>query len=195
MPRRRQRNKRGNSRRQTAGEAKRPVGRPRVLTEDKKHQVLAFVAGGGSRKKAAAYVAVSVTTLADEARRNPDFSDRLEQAEATCYIRHLQNVSQAGTKDWKASAFLLERKWPEEFGKTRTTQVNEIPSERPVPRINIVQINTREEAVQFQTLQEFVRRVRKDIPSVPIDDTPEPPIPTIDECRALMHRPPYGRQG
>jgi hypothetical protein len=168
------------------------VGRPRALTDDKKRQVLAFIAGGGSRKKAAAYVAVSVTTLADEAKRDAEFADHLEQAEATCYFRHLQNVAQAGAKDWKASAFLLERKWPEEFGKTTTTQVNEIPSAAPPPRINIVQINPREEAVQFQTLQEYVRRVRNDLPSAPIDVKPEPPIPTLDECRSMMRRPQDG---
>jgi hypothetical protein len=167
------------------------VGRPRALTDDKKRQVLAFIAGGGSRKKAAAYVAVSVTTLADEAKRDAEFADHLEQAEATCYFRHLQNVAQAGAKDWKASAFLLERKWPEEFGKTTTTQVNELPS-TPAPRINIVQINNREEAVQFQTLQEYARRLRKDIPSASIDIAPEPPIPTLDECRSMMRRPQDG---
>jgi hypothetical protein len=167
------------------------MGRPRVLTSEKKQQVLAFIAGGGSRKMAAAYVGVSVTTLADEARRDEPFAVRLEQAEAACYFRHLQNVANAGGKDWKASAFLLERKWANEFGKTTTTQVNEIPSPGPVPRINIVQVNTREEAVQFKTLQEYVRRVRQELPNAPIDVEPEeePPIPTLEECRSMMRRP------
>ena len=81
---------------------KRPIGRPRALTPDKINQVLAFLAAGGSRKKAAEYVGVSVTTIADEAKRNEDFSDRLTRAESSCYMRHLQNVSkdrhQAGRK-------------------------------------------------------------------------------------------------
>jgi hypothetical protein len=165
------------------------MGRPRVLTSEKKQQVLAFIAGGGSRKMAAAYVGVSVTTLADEARRDEPFAVRLEQAEAACYFRHLQNVANAGGKDWKASAFLLERKWANEFGKTTTTQVNEIPSPGPPPRINIVQINTREEAIQFQTMLEYKKRFRQDMPDAPIDVEFEKPNPTIEECRARMRRP------
>jgi hypothetical protein len=191
MPRRRRRKYPKRKRKPPNGAARRPVGRPRALTDEKKRQVLAFIAGGGSRKKAAAYVAVSVTTLADEAGRDAVFADRLEQAEATCYYRHLQNVAQAGSKDWKASAFLLERKWPDEFGKTTTAQVQEIPSPASVPRINIVTIKTREEAVRFQTLLEYKKQFRKDLPNAPIDVEPdeEPPIPTLEECRSMMRRP------
>ena len=133
---------------------KRPIGRPRALTPDKINQVLAFLAAGGSRKKAAEYVGVSVTTIADEAKRNEDFSDRLTRAESSCYMRHLQNVSKAGDKDWRASSFLLERKWPEEFGKRTDINVGGQPDNPLSPVVEVI-VNSREEVKEFMTLTEL----------------------------------------
>jgi hypothetical protein len=128
------------------------IGRPRSLTPEKKQQVLAFLAGGGSRRKAAAYVGISLTTIADEAKRDEQFSDDLSRAEASSYFRHLQNVSKAGEKDWRASAFLLERKWPEEFGKTQT--VNVAAQEPPMPIVEVT-VRTHDDAKRFRELSEI----------------------------------------
>jgi hypothetical protein len=153
-------------------ETPRPVGRPRALTDEKKRQVLAFIAGGGSRKKAGEYVGVSVTTIADEARRDDDFADRLSQAEASCYYRHLQNVSRAGERDWRASAFLMERKWPEEFSKAA-----EMPVEAPLPplpRMNITVVRTYEEVMQLKAIRENAQRLGIRL------DNPEETVPSAD---------------
>ena len=59
----------------------------------------------------------SVTTIADEAKRNEDFSDRLYKAEAKCYLGHIQKITESS--NWRASAWFLARRYPEEFSEVR----------------------------------------------------------------------------
>lgn len=96
---------------------KKKAGRPRVLTDEKKTQVLAFISAGGSRVRAAAYVGVGCTVLADEQQRDPIFSESLTQAEANCEMIHLGKVNQAD--DWRASAWFLARKFPAQWAEVK----------------------------------------------------------------------------
>lgn len=107
-------------------EEKRPRGRPRKLDAKKIKQVLDVLRIGGSRADAAKLVAVTVSTIANEARRNPDFFDDLETAEAACKIHHIKKVREA--KDWRSSAHMLKVKYPEEYGEKAITQDATIPS-------------------------------------------------------------------
>jgi len=97
--------------------ATRKAGQPKAITGEKEKVLLAFIQAGGSRTKAAEYVGIHTSTIENEARRNPQFLDKLTHAEATSYQKHLSNVANAGGDDWRASAFLLERKWRKEFGR------------------------------------------------------------------------------
>ena len=92
-------------------------GRPRALTPEKQDEVIRVLSIGGNRKMAARFVGVSVTTIADEAKRNEDFSDRLNEAEAKCYMVRLGKIHDS--KDWRASAWFLARRYPEEFSEVR----------------------------------------------------------------------------
>ena len=103
----------------------RPVGRPRVMTSEKKIAVLAFLAAGGSRNGAAKYIGVSPTTIRAEAKRDSEFAHGLMRAEAACFMHHLANISRASASDWRASAWFLERKFPEEFSKNRRVKSTE----------------------------------------------------------------------
>jgi len=95
--------------------AKRPRGRPTVMTPDKEKEILAILTMGGSRNVAADYVGIAQGTLHDCIKRNADFSERVKNAEAKGQIRHLKKVSESD--QWQASAWMLERKWPNEFGR------------------------------------------------------------------------------
>lgn len=67
---------------------------------------------------------------AEEALRNPEAKkkikhvglklellDAIKNAESKYKLFHLQNIMQASRSTWQASAWILERKYPEEFGK------------------------------------------------------------------------------
>ena len=55
-------------------------GRPPVLDEAKKREILAIVAVGCSRSTAAAYVGCATSTIQNTADRDPAFAEKLRQA-------------------------------------------------------------------------------------------------------------------
>jgi hypothetical protein len=114
-----------------------PVGRPRAIDEIKMKEILAFVQAGGSRTKAADYVGVSTTTIADEAARNPEFASSLKKAEADSYQGRVERIAAAGKKGaWQADAWFLERRYPDEFGKR--VEIKQTADETPQGGTNII---------------------------------------------------------
>lgn len=98
-----------------ARKAKRPRGRPPAITPAKRLEILAALAVGGSRNEAADYVDVGRSTLSETIDRDPDFAEQVKRAEAKGKIKHLKRID--GADAWQASAWMLERKYPQEFGR------------------------------------------------------------------------------
>ena len=69
-----------------ADNSKKPRGRPRVLTPEKKQTIIDCLTEGLSRCVAARYVGVSPTTIKSESERDEEFLERLREAEAACWI-------------------------------------------------------------------------------------------------------------
>lgn len=95
--------------------AKRGKGRPRIITDANEKEILAILSIGGSRNTAADYVGIGRTTLHDHIDRGGSFSEQVKRAEASGQLKHLKKVG--GADQWQASAWMLERKWPDEFGR------------------------------------------------------------------------------
>jgi hypothetical protein len=95
--------------------AKRGKGRPRIITNENEKEILAILTIGGSRNTAADYVSIARTTLRDHIARDEVFSEQVKRAEAAGQLKHLKKVG--GADQWQASAWMLERKWPDEFGR------------------------------------------------------------------------------
>lgn len=55
-------------------------GRPPVLDEFKRGQIVGMIAMGGSRRTAAGYVGCSVSTIQNTADRDPQFAESLRRA-------------------------------------------------------------------------------------------------------------------
>jgi hypothetical protein len=94
-------------------------GRPPVLDEYKKREILAILAVGGSRRSAADYVGCAVSTIQNTADRDGQFARSLGQAEHQAEITYLKRIQKAATKEqhWRAAAWALERKNPEDFAR------------------------------------------------------------------------------
>lgn len=95
--------------------AKLPRGRPSVMTSEKEAEILAILTMGGSRNIAADYVGIGRGTLHECIERDRSFSERIKKAESECQRLHLERLHLA--EPWQASAWMLERKWPDEFGR------------------------------------------------------------------------------
>lgn len=54
-------------------------------------------------------------------RSDPDFEELIQKCQATCELKHVKNIEQAGNfGQWQASAWFLERKFPKKYGKKDT---------------------------------------------------------------------------
>jgi hypothetical protein len=86
-----------------------PSGRPRRLNANKVNEICALITNGCGLKAAARYVGCSISTIHREARRNPDFADRLRVAERKSELTALNAIRIAARKSWRAGAYLMER--------------------------------------------------------------------------------------
>jgi hypothetical protein len=90
-----------------------------VLDETKRGIIVALVANGSSRRVAARYVGCAPSTITRTAARDPKFGAELAHAEQMAEINLLRAVQAAGKlpKYWRAAAWLLERRNPDDFAK------------------------------------------------------------------------------
>lgn len=95
---------------------KRFVRRATPLDEGQQREVLAIVAVGGTRRVAAKYVRQPTAAIEATCAQDPEFALRMRNAEARLEVLQLRNIEQAGEKNWRASAWLLERMYPDRYG-------------------------------------------------------------------------------
>ena len=91
------------------------------ISEIKQREILALLSVGCSRRTAARYVNCTQKAIDELAQANPEFAEKLRRAEANMEIESIKNMFNAAKqeKNWRASAWLLERKSPEEFLKKK----------------------------------------------------------------------------
>ena len=97
-----------------------PAHHPReALDHIKRATIVALVRLGGSRRMAAREVGCSPSTITRTAGRDPYFAERLAHAESLANRKALEIISRAQDQEkyWRAAAWVLERRNPEEFAR------------------------------------------------------------------------------
>ena len=101
-------------------------GRPCLLDKRRKTRLLAAIQTGVPLKHAAMLAGISYDTLnrwrvKGEEKGAPlrfrKFCKALRRSQAIAMLRLVSRIQEAGKQDWRASAWMLERRHPEEFGK------------------------------------------------------------------------------
>jgi hypothetical protein len=112
-------------------------GRPPVLDEAKRSIILALLKTGCGKRAAASAVNCHPQTIANTARRDPEFARQLALADNAAMLAHLQNVNRASSdvKYWRASAWVLERLNPDRFAKSTPDAVTQPQSKMIIQRI------------------------------------------------------------
>lgn len=95
--------------------AARPRGRPRVTTPAVRKQILMILRLGLSRNDAADANGIGRSTLSECIASDEAFAEQVKKAEAAGKVRHMRKLGAA--KAWQASAWFLERKYPDEYGR------------------------------------------------------------------------------
>lgn len=77
--------------------------------------ILDAIGSGATQRDASALAGISEDTLSLWKKDDSDFSEQMRQKEIECKMVHVKIVQEAGKKSWQASAWWLERKYPQEF--------------------------------------------------------------------------------
>lgn len=97
------------------------MARPTKYTPDRVGRLLQAIRAGNTRRAACAYAGIDENTLARWIARYGDFGESLTRAEAESEVQLVAQVRQAD--DWHAKAWLLERRWPDVWGKREKVEI------------------------------------------------------------------------
>lgn len=128
-------------------------GRQPKLTPELSDQICRYIASGLTKKGAVDAACVSQSSLylwlekgeRDKARGKKtvysDFLESLRRAEGSFKMGRINTIRQASSDDWRAAAWLLERCYRDEYGKS-TMDINLAgqPGGEPIKTENAVQI-------------------------------------------------------
>jgi hypothetical protein len=98
---------------------KRGKGQPTLYTAERARKICARIRQGCTRESAALLSGVSLRSLFAWMEKYPAFMQAVRKADAAFEEKCVKAIAKAGQKPrtWTANAFLLERKFPERFGK------------------------------------------------------------------------------
>jgi len=121
------------------------TGRPTKLTPEIHRAIVTALEAGNYQDDSAAYAGVSRSALYNwldrgrtereriEAGEKPrkaetifvDFLDAVESARAKAAVRHVANIAKAANDGvWQASAWYLERSYPQKWGRLNRTEIS-----------------------------------------------------------------------
>lgn len=95
------------------------VGRPTKRNTKTRAAILAALAAGLTYERAARAAGVSYDLLREWRRDDPSFASAVDLVNAKIELRLLEIIHAAAPSDWRASAWLLERRFPETWGRNR----------------------------------------------------------------------------
>lgn len=86
-----------------------------MISDELWDRVIAAIASGLTNQDACAAVGIGKTSFYARLKEDEAFSAKVDKAQVSFKLKHLRNIDQATLNDWKASAWLLERKFKNEF--------------------------------------------------------------------------------
>jgi hypothetical protein len=129
-------------------------GRKTLLTKPLSRKIERLLAQGHSIAVVCQTVGIGERTYYQWCERNPQFAQATTRAIGKSKIALVNKLRRSD--DWRASAFLLERRFPVEFGRCAE---RELPVAQDEKRINVAFILTEPDGRQRRTTWEEARRM------------------------------------
>jgi hypothetical protein len=157
-----------------------------MLDHDKRQKIIALLSNGSSRRMAAKYVRCSPSTIARTAAADPVFADQLAAAESSAEIDAIRAIRAAYRKDryWRAAAWLLERKNPEDFARRSPT----IFTAEEVCQVISIIVEILNQDIPEENCQKALHKLEELIESQRYRQT-NPTLPDESNPLALTHNP------
>jgi len=117
-------NAKRKTRKKKPAKKKRGPGRPTKYTPETVTAIINAIMDGNYKAVAARIAGVSRDTLYEWESRYPEFSDAIKNAEAVGEAEHVARIKR-GPMQWQSSAWFLERKYPDRWGKRERRDTGE----------------------------------------------------------------------
>jgi hypothetical protein len=112
------------------------MGRRSKATEARIEALLIALGTGCTREAAVRHAGIDRTTLYRWVEREPGLRARVEKAEADVEVRLAAQIVQAAPVDWRAAAWLLERRRPASYGRAQAAAAAGAMTAAPTPGPN-----------------------------------------------------------
>jgi hypothetical protein len=106
-------------------------GRRTLLTVHLRKRLCELLSAGNTVKTSCAAVGVSERSFFDWCEQKPHFAQATNRARSQAKIKLVRIITAAAPLDWRAASFLLERGWPNEYGKVWREPASQ--EEKPIP--------------------------------------------------------------
>lgn len=101
------------------------MSRPTKLTPARQKAIMRAIEQGATYEHAAAAAGIHYDTLNEWRKANPEFAEALKAAEARGVLACLRRIEEAAKSgQWQAAAWILERRYPEEYGRRDRVNVH-----------------------------------------------------------------------
>jgi hypothetical protein len=112
------------------------MGRRSKATEARIEALLIALGTGCTREAAAGHAGIHRTTLYRWLENDPGLRARVEKAEADVEVRLAAEIVQAAPDDWRAAAWMLERRRPTSYGRAQAAAAAGAMTAAPTPAPN-----------------------------------------------------------
>lgn len=89
---------------------------PIIIHDEIWEKLLSAIASGLTEQDACQVVGVGRTTLHEKKKKDAVYKEEVRKANIVFKLKHIQNIAEHSKTSWQSSAWLLERKFPNEFG-------------------------------------------------------------------------------
>lgn len=98
------------------------MARPTKYNEYTKAEIIKYIEDGYSQADAAQMSSVGESTFYEWLQANPEFAESIKRAVIKSKQVLIERVKRHGITDWKANAWLLERRFPQEYAIKQITE-------------------------------------------------------------------------
>jgi hypothetical protein len=156
------------------------------LDAARRGRLMAALEAGATLRMAAAAAGVSEDTLSRWRKTRPDLQAEINQAEAQGAVKALEQIRAAAQGGaWQAAAWMLERRYPNEYGRRA-------PAVENVNELEIVRGWLSESAARYQKLAMAQREAEGALRPLPplegLEDMPAKPDLLVRAERLLRER-------
>ena len=125
------------------------MARPSKYTPETAERILDGIRLGLTYRHASRYGGVDYTTFNDWMHRFPKFSNAVGEANATAAAVNMANIKeQAKGGDWRAAAWILEHRFPDDYGSRFSDSMSDPLADTGVRRIIVERVNRAEREVE-----------------------------------------------